>query len=200
MKDQVTGTDGNDSFNDAQTSPNAFDQAVERWQARTTESFTPLTGQDLWSGPQCGYLNDYTQPDLTVDKTVYQLIMESKHTTIFARLINENEDIVALLNSTASNRYYNFTIFVPIDSAFEKVKALVFEMPKQYMELFVAYHFASRAFSAHCLLRKHTIPSTLAASDLAVHRLSINLQEWTVNNHSRIIAADIVSTCLFGTS
>lgn len=43
------------------------------------------------------------------NKTVYELIAESKYTTKLAKLINDYPDIVAILNGTTAN----FTVFAP---------------------------------------------------------------------------------------
>lgn len=200
VKDHITGTDDKHPFNHTQTSQNAFDEAIERWQARTTESFTPVTNKNFWAG-SCSYVNDHAQQGITSNKTVYQLIVESKYTTFLARLINENEKLVAILNGTAAN-WGNVTFFAPIDSAFEGIMPLWIKLSKQDKSEILAYLFASEVYTANCLLMTHTIASTLASTDLGgkFQRLSISidlqLEEWRVNSYSRIIAADIVSSCL----
>lgn len=51
------------------------------------------------------------------NRTVYELITESKYTTKLAKLVNEYDDLVEALNGTSAN----FTVFAPTDRAFEKV-------------------------------------------------------------------------------
>jgi len=48
------------------------------------------------------------------NRTVYELINESKYTTKLAKLINEYDDLVEALNGTKAN----YTIFAPTDAAF----------------------------------------------------------------------------------
>ncbi|PIG85568.1 Fasciclin domain family protein [Aspergillus arachidicola] len=54
------------------------------------------------------------------DKTIYELITESKYTTILAKLIKEDEELVHLLNSTEANH----TFFAPTDDAFKKIRTM----------------------------------------------------------------------------
>ncbi|KAL4936336.1 Fasciclin domain-containing protein [Aspergillus oleicola] len=54
----------------------------------------------------------------TSDKTIYQLISESKWTTILTKLIDQDEELVQFLNSTG---HHKITIFAPTDAAFKKI-------------------------------------------------------------------------------
>lgn len=51
------------------------------------------------------------------DKTIYELIKESKHTTKFAELADEHDEIKQLLQDIE----HNHTLFVPTDRAFERI-------------------------------------------------------------------------------
>ncbi|KAH6855012.1 fasciclin domain protein [Chaetomium sp. MPI-CAGE-AT-0009] len=51
------------------------------------------------------------------DKTIYELIKENKHTTKFAKIVEEHDEIKQLLQDTEHNR----TLFVPTDRAFEHI-------------------------------------------------------------------------------
>ena len=56
-------------------------------------------------GPHHGHHGDHPKPNMTV----YELISKSKYTTRLAKLINEYDDLVDILNGTTAN----FTIFAP---------------------------------------------------------------------------------------
>jgi uncharacterized surface protein with fasciclin (FAS1) repeats len=51
------------------------------------------------------------------EKTIYELIKENKHTTRFAKLVEEHDEIKELLQDTK----HNHTLFVPTDRAFEHI-------------------------------------------------------------------------------
>ncbi len=50
-------------------------------------------------------------------ETIYQLISTNQHTKRFAKLLDEYDDLVDLLNSTKAN----YTLFVPVDEAFPHI-------------------------------------------------------------------------------
>ena len=128
--------------------------------------------------------------------TVYQLISESKYTTKLAELINEYDDLVQLLNGTAAN----YTIFAPIDKAFEKIPEGAPKPSKELLKKVLTYHVSSDFYPAGRVLVSHTIPTLLSGERLGGNpqRLSTNigLKGLTVNFYSRIIAIDIVSSHL----
>ena len=125
--------------------------------------------------------------------TVYQLISESKYTTKLAGLINEYDDLVQLLNGTAAN----YTIFAPIDKAFEKIPDKAPKPSKELLKKVLTYHVSSDFYPAGRVLVSHTIPTLLTGELLGGNpqRLSTNigLRGLTVNFYSRVIAIDIVS-------
>ncbi|ERF74728.1 hypothetical protein EPUS_04897 [Endocarpon pusillum Z07020] len=127
-------------------------------------------------------------------KTVYELINESKYTTKLAKLINENEELVTLLNGTTSN----FTIFAPIDSAFAKIPDDHKEPSKEFIEKLLTYHISPEFYPAGRVLVSRTIPTALGGEYLggAPQRLStqISLRGLTVNFYARIVAIDIFGT------
>lgn len=193
-----------DTFSDiVGNSRNAFDQAVE---------FAESAGKDIWSkskqtsfeaeswlasefgsldhhGHHCPHHgHDGQKPN----KTVYELIAENKYTTKLAALINEYEDLVTLLNGTAAN----YTIFAPIDSAFDRIPEHAPKPSKEEIKRALLYHISSEFYPAGRVLVTHTIPSSLAEEDLGgeLQRLSTNigLRGLTVNFYSRIIAVDFV--------
>ena len=126
--------------------------------------------------------------------TVYQLISESKYTTKLAGLINEYDDLVQLLNGTAAN----YTIFAPIDKAFEKIPEGAPKPSKELLKKVLTYHVSSDFYPAGRVLVSHTIPTLLSGERLGGNpqRLSTNigLKGLTVNFYSRIIAINIVSS------
>ncbi|KAL2269615.1 hypothetical protein VTJ83DRAFT_1799 [Remersonia thermophila] len=50
-------------------------------------------------------------------KTLYELIKESNHTTKFAKLVDEHEDVKKLLQDTE----HSYTLFVPTDQAIDRI-------------------------------------------------------------------------------
>ncbi|KAI9869183.1 MAG: hypothetical protein M1830_005457 [Pleopsidium flavum] len=126
--------------------------------------------------------------------TVYQLIAESKYTTKLAKLISEYDDLVQLLNGTAAN----YTVFAPIDSAFEKVPEDAPKPSKELLKKVLTYHVSSEYYPAGRVLVTHTIPTLLRGEELGgePQRLSTNigLRGLTVNFYSRIVAVDIFGT------
>ena len=129
--------------------------------------------------------------------TVYQLISESKYTTKLAALINEYEDLVQLLNGTAAN----YTVFAPIDSAFEKIPEHAPKPSKEQLKKVLMYHTSKDFYPAGRVLVTHTVPTLLVGEELGgeAQRLSTNigLKGLTVNFYSRIIAIDIVCVLLY---
>lgn len=163
---------------------------AESWLASKLESFDHHDhhgdhGHHGHHGPPHGHKSN---------KTVYELIAESKYTTKLASLINEYSDLVTLLNGTAAN----YTVFAPIDSAFEKIPKEAPKPTKEELKSLLLYHVSSEFYPAGRVLVTHTIPSSLSEDTLGgeLQRLSTNIgiRGLTVNFYSRIIAVDIVST------
>jgi uncharacterized surface protein with fasciclin (FAS1) repeats len=127
------------------------------------------------------------------NRTVYELIAESKYTTKLAKLINEDGDLVKLLNSTTAN----FTIFAPIDKAFEKLPKHHKKPSKEIIKKVLLYHVSPEFYPAGRVLASHTIPSALVEESLGNNpqrlRLGLGLKGLTVNFYSRVIAINIVS-------
>ncbi|KAI9737930.1 MAG: hypothetical protein M1834_009300 [Cirrosporium novae-zelandiae] len=126
--------------------------------------------------------------------TVYQLIASSKYTTKLAKLVNEFDDLVELLNGTLAN----YTVFAPTDRAFEKIPPHAPKPSKEILKKVLTYHVSSDFYPAGRILVSHTIP-TLLKSDLLggeSQRLSTNIgfRGLTVNFYSRVIAVNIFGT------
>ena len=197
----------NPSLDDVEPPQNALDQAIERWQAekgKATEgndNEIPIFYTKPWSSAsEHDLFDDYVHPGSTSNKTVYQLIMECKYTTIFAALINGYDDIVADLNGTATS-FGNVTVFIPIDSEMKRVMDSSIKLSKQDIKEILGYHIISQVYPIDRLLLKHTIISTLASIDLGGQRQRLSIyageKELMINHYSRVIAVDIVSKSLF---
>ncbi|MCJ1259286.1 hypothetical protein MMC24_007122 [Lignoscripta atroalba] len=126
--------------------------------------------------------------------TVYQLIASSKYTTKLAKLINDYDDLVQLLNGTAAN----YTVFAPTDRAFEKLPDHGPMPSKEELKDILTYHVSSDFYPAGRVLVTHTIPTLLKGEEIGgePQRLSTNigLRGLTVNFYSRIIAINIFGT------
>lgn len=124
--------------------------------------------------------------------TVWELISKSKYTTKLAKLISEYDDLVDLLNGTTSN----FTLFAPIDKAFEKIPGHR-KPDKQEIRNILAYHVSPYFYPARRVFFTHTIPSSYHEIRLGdeVQRLRVGFglfKGLNINFFSKIIAADIV--------
>ncbi|BCS18403.1 uncharacterized protein APUU_11231A [Aspergillus puulaauensis] len=110
------------------------------------------------------------------DKTIYQLIAESKYTTILTKIINEDHELVNYLNSTD----HNLTFFAPTDHAFRKIPhhhhhrdhdggddddgdgdGDDHRIPKEIIRGILRYHSSPQVLNAVRLFHSHTIPSAL---------------------------------------
>ena len=190
-----------DAFsNTIQASKNAFDRAFDHASEAGDKLTQKLDGAAIhtksWldSAPATfdGHHGHHGKPNLTV----YQLIAESKYTTKLAKLINEYPDLVKALNGTAAN----YTVFAPIDHAFEKIPENAPKPSKEDLKKVLEYHVSGEFYPAGRVLVTHTIPTLLEGEDIGFEqqRLSTNigLRGLTVNFYSRIIAIDIVSVPL----
>lgn len=132
------------------------------------------------------------------NQTIYELISESKYTTKLAKLINDYPDLVETLNGTKAN----YTIFAPIDAAFDKIPEHAPKPSKEELKRLLLYHVSPSFYPAGRILVTHTIASllevdTLVADKEVPQRLSINfgLRGLTINFYSRVIGANLVSRC-----
>ncbi|PGH26368.1 hypothetical protein AJ80_01865 [Polytolypa hystricis UAMH7299] len=127
------------------------------------------------------------------NKTIYQLIGDAPHTTIFAKLVSQFDDIVDCLNSTSSNH----TLFVPVDDAFKKFKHHP-HLPKDMLKDFVLYHIAPGLYSPHHVFGSRTIPTELNQSELGPYHQRISthlgLRGFTLNFYAHIVKGNIPAT------
>ncbi|KAI9842398.1 MAG: hypothetical protein M1838_003150 [Thelocarpon superellum] len=174
----------------------AFDP--QAWLESSVEN-NPFSGIDEeWDHPHKrphkGPHKGHRKPHHKTNLTVYQLIAESKYTTKLAALINEDEDLVKILNGTEAN----YTVFAPIDKAFEKLPHHHHKPSKELIKKVLLYHVSPDFYPAGRVLISHTIPSAVKEATLGDQpqrlRLGLNLKGLTVNFFSRIIAVNIFGT------
>lgn len=126
------------------------------------------------------------------NRTVYELITSSKHTTMLTKLINEYPDLVETLNSTAAN----YTIFAPTDNAFRKLPKHSKKPSKELIKKVLDYHISPEVFTTGRILASHTIPTSLKEDSLGSQaqrlRVSLSLRGLSVNFFSRIVASNFV--------
>lgn len=127
------------------------------------------------------------------DHTIYQLISKCNYTTKFAKLVDEHPSVIKLLNSTKAN----YTLFVPIDEAFDDIPDDHKKPSKEFIEEVLLYHVGLGKYPARRILYTHTLPSALDEKMLGGEsqrlRTSVGLTGVRVNFYSRVVAADIVS-------
>ncbi|KAF7130897.1 hypothetical protein CNMCM5793_003767 [Aspergillus hiratsukae] len=142
------------------------------------------------------------------NKTIYELIKSSKYTTILAKIVDEDDELVQFLNSTKANH----TVFAPTDEAFKKIPHHRHgrdhdrnyehehpKIPKEVIRAIAHYHVAPGLYSASDIFHSHTVPTTLNSSTLGPdlpQRLAVRVgwKGLTLNYYSHIVAADIVSS------
>lgn len=125
------------------------------------------------------------------NKTIYQLILESKYTTKLAELIADDDDLVQMLNSTKANH----TIFAPTDAAFKKIPKGHEKPSKEIIKKVLLYHVSPGLYPAGRVLFSKTVPTLLNESSLGdepqriVARVS--LRGITLNFYAKIVAVNI---------
>ncbi|KAF2689164.1 FAS1 domain-containing protein [Lentithecium fluviatile CBS 122367] len=124
--------------------------------------------------------------------TVYELISKSNYTTHLAKLIDEYPDLVETLNGTKAN----YTVFAPIDSAFEKLPPH-HKPSKEHIKNALLYHVSGDFYPAGRVLHSYTIP-TLYEPELLGHKqrltVRVTLKGPAINFYSKIVAANIFGT------
>ena len=203
-KDELLKELENDLSETIDTSMNALDHAIDHT-AQTGEAISKIchgaaAGVKSWVetatstinklGKHHGHHGHHHKPNLTI----YELISKSNYTKKLAALVNEYDDLVNLLNSTSAN----FTVFAPIDKAFEKIPEHAPKPSKEELKDILLYHVSSDFYPAGKVLVTHTVPTLLEGKGIGgeKQRLSTNigLKGLTVNFYSRIIAIDIFAT------
>lgn len=125
------------------------------------------------------------------NKTIYQLISESKYTTKLAKLIADDDDLVSLLNSTKAN----YTVFAPTDNAFKKIPKDHEKPSAEIIKKVLLYHVAPGLYPAGRVLFSRTVPTLLNEASLGdePQRIAsrISLRGITLNFYSRVVAINI---------
>jgi uncharacterized surface protein with fasciclin (FAS1) repeats len=128
------------------------------------------------------------------EQTIYQVISESNYTTKFAKLVDEHPAVVKLLNSTSAG---NYTLFVPIDSAFEHIPEHHKKPSDEFVEKLLFYHIALGNYPAGRVLHSHTIPTALnetyLGGDAQRLRARLGLHGVKLNFYSTIVATNVAA-------
>jgi uncharacterized surface protein with fasciclin (FAS1) repeats len=126
--------------------------------------------------------------------TVYELISKSKYTTKLAKLIDEYDDLVKVLNGTKAN----YTVFAPTDEAFEKIPKHGDHKPsKEMIKKVLLYHVSDDFYPAGRVLHSYTIPTLYEPEQLGhKQRLTVRvtLKGPTINFYSKLVAVNIFGT------
>ncbi|KAF2863308.1 FAS1 domain-containing protein [Piedraia hortae CBS 480.64] len=132
----------------------------------------------------------------TSNLTVYQLIDKSKYTTKLAKLINEHDDIVEMLNSTKAK----YTVFAPTDQALKHIPCDGDHEPsKEQLKDLLLYHALDGLYTAKRIFFTHTAPillqSTRLSSKKEPQRVSfqLTLRGLSVNFKTRITHPNIMA-------
>lgn len=127
------------------------------------------------------------------NRTVYELINESKYTTKLAKLINKYDDLVETLNSTKAN----YTVFAPTDEAFEKIPDHGKHPSKEVLKDILLYHVSPDFYPAGRVLHSYTIPTLFEPEKLGhKQRLTVRvtLKGPAINFYSKLVAVNIFGT------
>jgi len=128
------------------------------------------------------------------NRTVYELISESKYTTKLAKLIDEYDDLVKLLNGTKAN----YTVFAPTDEAFEKIPDHGKKPSKEALKSILLYHVSDDFYPAGRVLHSYTIPTLYEPEKNLGHKqrltVRVTLKGPAINFYSKLVAVNIFGT------
>ncbi|RGP77773.1 hypothetical protein FLONG3_4067 [Fusarium longipes] len=152
--------------------------------------FRDLTDNDDSSKEDFASIFGRTGGDFT-EYTTYELIAKSNYTKKFFKLVQEHEKFGKLLNSTDKN----YTLFVPIDEAFEHIPDDHKHKPSdEFVEDVLNYHLGIGEYPASRILFTHTVPTTLKEKLLGDKpqrlRTSVGFSGVRVNLYSKVIAVN----------
>jgi Fasciclin domain len=126
------------------------------------------------------------------NQTIYELISGSNHTSIFTHIISQYDDVVSYLNSTEAN----YTVFVPVDKAFENIHEHNRNFTKEAVFKWLEYHISPEVFTLHDFFDVQTVPTfRLEENDNKYpQRISTSFtpKGLTLNFHSHVFRPDIV--------
>jgi len=144
---------------------------------------------------------DHTSPH--TNKTLWDLISSSKHTTRFASLLKNDASLYSLLSSKASN----VTVFAPSNRAFSSLEKYLKkghegkDIPADVIHRVLSYHIANGTHSSQDLRYHNTIISRLPDDELGQGmdqriRIGLNHKGPSLNFYSRFTMFDIVCPAL----
>lgn len=126
------------------------------------------------------------------DFTIYELISKSEHTTNFSHIVDKYDDVVKRLNDSDAT----YTLFVPIDKAFEHIPEHHKKPGKEFLNDLLDYHVGNGSYPAQKILTTHTLPTLLHEELLGGEpqrlRTSVGFGGVRVNVFSKVVAANIV--------
>lgn len=128
-------------------------------------------------------------------KTIYQILKTCPHTTRFAALVDDHDEIVQLLNTTTSK---NHTLLVPSDHAFSHIPHDHPKPPASYILALLTYHLLPGLYPSHRLRHLSTAPTNLTLSSLGdrpqrlrLFTLPLPFSHTTINFHAHITRPDV---------
>lgn len=125
---------------------------------------------------------------------MYELINESKYTTKLAKLINEYDDLVKVLNGTKAN----YTVFAPTNEAFEKIPDHGKKPSKEVLKSILLYHVSDDFYPAGRVLHSYTIPTLYEPEKNLGHKqrltVRVTLKGPAINFYSKLVAVNIFGT------
>lgn len=128
------------------------------------------------------------------DSTLYDIIVNSKHTTKLAELIKLDDDLVNLLKDPEAN----ITIFAPGDEAFKRIpKKDPKDVPKDLLKRVLTYHVVPGVHGSYDLIHHNTLRTELSEDELGKDlrqrlRVGFGFHGPTVNFYSKITIVDVV--------
>lgn len=157
--------------------------------------FRVLKSEDGPDGPEPPHGHPHGPHHEPPTSTIYEQISENKHTRIFTHIINQYDEIVEYLNSTSAT---NYTVFVPIDAAFEGFHHKNHSFSKEAILHWLEYHISPEVFTLHDFFNVQTVPTLrheVTESEFP-QRISTLLTRkgLTLNFHSHVIRGDIPAT------
>jgi len=171
----------------------SFDDATINFGGDHPPHHPPHDGPPHHGPPHHGPPHHGHDGDDKPNRTVYELINESKYTTKLAKLINKYDDLVETLNSTKAN----YTIFAPTDEAFEKIPDHGRHPSKEVLKDILLYHVSPDFYPAGRVLHSYTIPTLFEPEKLGhKQRLTVRvtLKGPTINFYSKLVAVNIFGT------
>lgn len=180
-----------DNDDDGRSAAESFFNAVSSIRGHIHEDFSQAVA-DLVG---LGYTGDHfgSPHHDESSHTIYELISKSKYTTKFARLVDDHPGVVELLNGTDSN----YTLFVPLDKAFDDIPDDHKKPSKKVVEDALRYHIGLGEYPAKRILHTYTLPTAhdeeLLGGEPQRLRTSVGLGGVKINFYSKVVAADIVA-------